>query len=92
MKFRLTATSVPYTTRGDNPDIIPIYLGEYLKKIKNADASLDLPDPVIENHQVYIQLMYGSQIYNLAKTIGLELIVRYDTEEPTIEIYDDWRE
>ena len=92
MKFRLTATSVPYTTRGDNPDIIPIYLGEYLKKIKNADASLDLPDPVIEDHQVYIQLMYGSQFLNLAKTLEKELIVRYDTDEPTIEIYDDWRE
>ena len=91
MRFRLTATSVPYTTC-DNPDIIPIYLREYLDKIKNADPALDLPEPVIENHQVYIQLMYGSQFLNLAKTLGQELIVRYNTEEPTIEIYDDWRE
>ena len=90
MRFRLTATSVPYTTC-DNPDIVPIYLGEYLKKIKNADPSLNLPEPVIENHQVYISLMYGSQFHNLAKTLDSELIVRNEIE-PTIEIYDDWRE
>ena len=90
MKFRLTATSVPYTTC-DNPDIIPIYLGEYLKKIKDADPSLDLPEPVIENHQVYISLMYGSQFFNLVKTLDRELIV-CNGSEPTIEIYDDWRE
>jgi len=90
MRFRLTATSVPYTTC-DNPDIIPIYLREYLEKIKNADDSLDLPEPVVENHQVYISLMYGSQFHNLAKVLDKELIVRNEIE-PTIEIYDDWRE
>lgn len=90
MRFRLTATSVPYTTC-DNPDIIPIYLREYLEKIKNADISLDLPEPIIENHQVYINMMYGSQFRNLAKTLDNELIIRTD-DEPTIEIYDDWRE
>ena len=90
MRFRLTATSVPYTTN-DNPDIVPIYLREYLEKIKNADPTLDLPEPVIENHQVHISLMYGSQFHNLAKTLDLELIIRHESE-PTIEIYDDWRE
>ena len=90
MRFRLTATSVPYTTC-DNPDIVPIYLREYLDKIKNADDSLDLPEPVIENHQVYISLINGSQFHNLAKVLDKELIVRNEIE-PTIEIYDDWRE
>ena len=91
MKFRLTATSVPYYTTCDDPDIVAIYLREYLEKIKNADASLDLPEPVIENHQVYMSLMYGSQFHNLAKTLDKELIIRTD-DEPTIEIYNDWRE
>ena len=91
MKFRLTATSAPYYTC-DDPNIEPKYLKEYLEKIKNADPELDIPEPVIENNTVYISLMYGSQFYNLAKTLNKELIVRYDSEKPTIEIYDDWRE
>ena len=91
MRFKLVATSLPYTVC-DNPDITPIYLKEYIEKIKNADDSLELPEPVIEGHNVYIALMYGSQIYNLAKALSQNLIICFDDEEPTIEIYDDWRE
>ena len=91
MKFKLVATSLPYTVC-DNPDIAPIYLKDYIEKIKNADASLELPEPVIEDHHVYIDLMYGSQIFNLAKALSQNLIICFDDEEPTIEIYDDWRE
>ena len=91
MRFKLVATSLPYTVY-DNPDITPIYLKEYIEKIKNADDSLELPEPVIEDHNVYIDLMYGSQIYNLAKALSQNLIICFDDEEPTIEIYDDWRE
>ena len=91
MRFKLVATSLPYTVC-DNPDIAPIYLKEYIEKIKNADDSLELPEPVIEDHQVYIDLVYSSQIFNLAKTLSQNLIICFDDEEPTIEIYDDWRE
>lgn len=91
MRFKLVATSLPYTVC-DNPDIAPIYLKEYIEKIKNSDDSLELPEPVIEDHQVFIDLMYGSQIYNLAKALSQNLIICFDDEEPTIEIYDDWRE
>ena len=41
---------------------------------------------------MFIDLMYGSQIYNLAKALSQNLIICFDDEEPTIEIYDDWRE
>lgn len=88
MRFRLTATYLPYTI---DPDNALKYLGKYIEKIKNADASLDLPEPVIEDDQVYISLMYGSQFFNLAKTLDEELIIRKENE-PTIEIYDEWRE
>lgn len=88
MKFKLTATSL---LNRDNPDDASIYLRKYIEKIKNADASLDLPAPVIEGHKVYISLMCGSQFYNLAKTLDRELIIRNENE-PTIEIHDDWRE
>ena len=90
MRFKLIATSLPYTVC-DNPDIAPIYLKEYIEKIKSADDSLELPEPVIEDHQVFIDLMYGSQIYNLAKALSQNIIICFG-EEPTIEIYDDWRE
>lgn len=88
MKFRLTATS---SLNCDNPDDASVYRGKYIKKIKNADDSLDLPEPVIEGHRVYIDLMYGSQFFNLAKALDRELIIRNENE-PTIEIHDDWRE
>ena len=89
MRFRLTATSVPYTYK--NPATELIYLRKYIEKIKNADDSLDLPEPEIEDDHVYISLMYGSQFFNLAKTLNHEIIVRNENE-PTLEIYDDWRE
>lgn len=88
MRFRLTTTS---SLNRDDPDDASVYRRKYIKKIKNADASLDLPEPVIEGHRVYISLMYGSQFFNLAKTLDRELIIRNENE-PTIEIYDDWRE
>ena len=91
MRFKLIATSLPYTVC-DNPDITPMYLKEYIEKIKNADDSLELPEPVIEHHKVFIDLMHVSQIYNLAKALSQNLIICFDDEEPTIEIYDDWRE
>ena len=88
MRFKLTATSL---LNRDNLDEASIHLRKYIEKIKNADASLDLPAPVIEGHKVYIDLMHGSQFFNLAKTLDKELIIRNENE-PTIEIYDDWRE
>ena len=39
MRFKLVATSLPYTVC-DNPGIAPIYLKEYIEKIKNSDDSL----------------------------------------------------
>lgn len=91
MKFKLDATSMPYAVL-DNPKIAVTWLEKYIEKIKNADASLQLPEPVIEHHKVFIDLVYGSQIFNLAKALSQNLIICFDDEEPTIEIYDDWRE
>ena len=85
MRFRLITTSMMYSS-GEND------LKEYLEMMKNADATLDLPDPIFDNGRVYIHLMYGSQFVNLAKTLDKELIVHTNITEPTIEIYDDWRE
>ena len=89
MRFRLIATHLMY--RCNHIDDAPICLRKYIEKIKNADASLELPEPVIEHNQVFIDLMYGSQFFDLAKILDKELIIRTD-DEPTIEIYDDWRE
>ena len=89
MKFKLIATHLMY--RCNHIDDAPVCLRKYIEKIKNADASLELPEPVIEHNQVFITLMYGSQFFNLAKILDKELIIRTD-DEPTIEIYDDWRE
>ncbi len=87
MRFKLTATSVPYNhPTGELP-----FLSKYLEKIKNADPELDLPKPIIEDGHVYIHLMYGSQFFNLAQTLDQELIIQLE-DEPTIEIYDYWRE
>lgn len=87
MRFRLTATSVPY----NHPDGELTFLSKYLEKIKNADPELDLPDPIIEDGCVYIHLMYGSQFFNLARLLDEELVVRNE-KEPIVEIYDYWRE
>ena len=90
MKFKLIAASIPYTVSND-PNIDVIYLKKYIEKIKNADDSFEFPEPVIEDHHVYIDLVHDSQFFNLAKILDKELIIRTD-DEPTIEIYDDWRE
>ena len=90
MKFKLTATHLMY--RCNHLDDAPMCLKKYIEKIKSADDSLELTEPVIEGRNVYINLMYGSQIFNLAKTLSQNLIICFDNEEPTIEIYDDWRE
>lgn len=89
MKFKLIATHLLY--RCNHLDDAPTCLRKYTEKIKNADASLELPKPVIEHNQVFISLICGSQFFNLAKILDKELIIRTD-DEPTIEIYDDWRE
>ena len=89
MKYKLTATHLSYCC---NLDDAPACLKKYIEKIKDADDSLNLPEPVIEHNQVYIDLVYGSQIFNLAKALSQNLIICFDDEEPTIEIYDDWRE
>ena len=90
MKYKLTATHLSY--RCNHLDDAPACLRKYIEKIKNADDSLELPEPVIEHNQVYIDLVYASQIYNLTKAVAHNLIICIDDEEPTIEIYDDWRE
>ena len=87
MKFKLTATHLLNCC--NHLDDAPICLRKYIEKIKNADDSLELSEPVIEHNQAYIDLMYGSQIYNLAKALSRNLIICIDDEEPTIEIYDD---
>ena len=89
MRFKLIATHLMY--RCNHIDDAPMCLGKYIKKIRNADASLELPEPVIEHNQVFIDLACGSQFFNLAKILDKELIIRTD-DEPTVEIYDDWRE
>ena len=89
MRFKLIATHLLY--RCNHIDDTPMCLKKYIEKIRNADASLELPKPVIEHNQVFIDLVYGSQFFNLAKILDKELIIRTD-DEPTIEIYDDWRE
>ena len=89
MKFKLISTSFSY--RCNHIDDAPMCLRKYIEKIKNADASLQLPEPVIEHNQVFIDLVHGSQFFHLAKILDKELIIRTD-DEPTIEIYDDWRE
>lgn len=89
MRFKLTATSLIHAM-GDPNDVLR-YLGKYIEKIKNADASLELPKPVIEGHRVYIDLMHGPQFFNLVKVLDRELVI-LNKDEPTIEIHDDWRE
>lgn len=59
MKFKLVATSLVYGVI-DNLDTVPTCPEKYIEKIKNADSSLELPEPVIEDHQVYIHLVYAS--------------------------------
>ena len=87
MKFRLIATSIPYNMNGDEAD----YLKDYIKMIDGA--GYEGPAYIIENGKVYVNIFYGSDIAILAKIVKNELIVSVnDREEPTIEIYDGWRE
>ena len=88
MKFRLIATSMPYNMDGDEAD----YLKDYIKMID--DAGYDALAYIIENGKVYVNIFYGSDIVALAKILNEELIVSLTQrrDEPTIEIYNDWRE
>ncbi len=88
MKFRLIATSMPYTM-GDKQEVD--YLQDYIKMID--EAGYEGPAYTIENGKMYVNIFYGSDIAALAKIVKNELIVSFiQREEPTIEIYDSWRE
>lgn len=90
MKFRLTATSSPYTVYG-NSKTDADYLKDYVKMIDESAA--EGLGYTIENGKVYVSIFYGSDIAALARIVKNELIVSvHDREEPTIEIYDFWRE
>jgi len=90
MKFRLTATSSPYTVYG-NSKTDAEYLTDYIKMLDAA--GYEGPAYIIDNGKVYVNIFYGSDIAALAKIVKNELIVTVnDREEPTIEIYDSWRE
>lgn len=89
MKFRLIATSMPYNMDGNQE---ADYLKDYIKMID--DGGYDAPAYIIENGKVYVNIFYGSDIVALAKILNEELIVSLTQrrDEPTIEIYNDWRE
>ena len=90
MKFHLIATSIPYTTFDNNKHEVD-YLEDYIKMID--EAGYEGPAYIIENGKVYVNIFYGSDIAALAKIVKNELIVSVcEREEPTIEIYDSWRE
>ena len=84
MKFRLTATN-SYNSGNDAED-----LKKYLKMID--EGGLEAPTYIIEDGRVYVIIFYGSDMAKLLKIIGEELIVTNYPEEPTIEIYNGWRE
>ena len=89
MKFRLIATSMPYSMDGNQE---ADYLKDYIKMID--DAGCYAPAYIIENGKVYVNIFHGSDIVALAKILNEELIVSLTQrrDEPTIEIYNDWRE
>ena len=90
MKFRLTATSMPYVTC-DNSKTDAEYLEDYIKMID--EAGYEGPAYTVDNGKVYVNIFYGSDMAALAKIVKNELIVSvHDREEPTVEIYDSWRE
>lgn len=89
MKFHLIATSVPYTTMHGKTEAE--YLTDYIKMLDEAGE--EGPAYIIDNGKVYVNIFYGSDIAALARIVKNELIVAvYDREEPTIEIYNFWRE
>lgn len=82
MKFRLITTHMMYTEDD-------FYLKKYIEKMDKAGQ--DGPAYIVKDGKLYVDIFYGSDLFKLAKVLGEELIIRKD-EEPTIEIYDDWRE
>ena len=85
MKFRLIATDMR-CTGNDAED-----LKKYVEMIDKAGA--EGPAYIIENGRVYVNIFYGSDMAKLAEIVGEELIVTLDrTKEPTVEIYNGWRE
>ena len=89
MKFHLIATSIPYTTYDSKTEAD--YLSDYIKMLD--EAASEGPAYIIDNGKVYVNIFYGSDMAILAKIVKNELIVSvYEREEPTIEIYDSWRE
>lgn len=90
MKFHLIATSIPYTTF-NNSKTEADYLSDYIKMLD--EAASEGPAYIIDNGKVYVNIFYGSDMATLAKIVKNELIVSVlDRDEPTIEIYDCWRE
>ena len=85
MKFRLIATDMR-CTGNDAED-----LKQYVEKIDKAGA--EGPAYIIENGRVYVNIFYGSDMAKLAEIVGEELIVTVaEAKEPTVEIYNGWRE
>lgn len=85
MKFRLIATDMR-CTGNDAED-----LKQYVEKIDKAGA--EGPAYIIENGRVYVNIFYGSDMAKLAEIVGEELIVTVvGAKEPTVEIYNGWRE
>lgn len=85
MKFRLIATDMR-CTGNDAED-----LKKYVEMIDKAGA--EGPAYIIENGRVYVNIFYGSDMAKLAEIIDEELIVTLNrTKEPTVEIYNGWRE
>lgn len=85
MKFRLKATNM--RCRGSDAED----LKQYIEKIDKAGA--EGPAYIIDGGRVYVNIFYGSDMAKLAEIVGEELIVTVaGVKEPTIEIYDSWRE
>lgn len=85
MKFRLIATDMR-CTGNDAED-----LKKYVEMIDKAGA--EGPAYIIENGRVYVNIFYGSDMAKLAEIVDEELIVTLNTtKEPTVEIYNGWRE
>ena len=85
MKFRLIATYMR-CTGNDAED-----LKKYVEMIDKAGA--EGPAYIIDNGRVYVNILYGSDMAKLAEIVGEELVVTVDrSKEPTVEIYNDWRE
>ena len=84
MKFRLIATDMRHSGN-DSED-----LEKYLKMIDEAGS--EWLAYTIEEGRVYVNIFYGSHMAKLSDILGEELIVSGANHEPTIEIYNGWRE